>query len=158
MKLLQTIEEAFIGFLIMGVTGLLFVNVILRYIFSANLSWAEELIRFGIIWVTFIGSSICFQKGIHVGIDVLIDALPGVKKAILRFIINIFSLILMGFLIKYGFDLVIFSAERGQIAPALKIKIFWVYLAIPVGALLSVLYILMDTYSLLRTKEPALKK
>lgn len=158
MKLLQTIEEAFIGFLIMGVTGLLFVNVILRYVFSANLSWAEELIRFGIIWVTFIGSSICFQKGIHVGIDVLIDALPGIKKTILQLIINILSLLLMVFLVKYGFDLVIFSAERGQIAPALKIKIYWVYLAIPVGAVLSILYILIDTYSLLWSKEPTLKK
>ncbi len=150
MKIFNKTEEAFVGISMMAVTILLFINIILRFFFSAGISWTEEFIRYTIIWITFIGASICFRRGIHVGIDVLIDYLPEKGKKTLNFIINIMAIALMVCLIKFGYDLVIFSKSTGQLTPALQIQMFWVYLAIPIGALLSLIHLMIQTYEMIR--------
>lgn len=150
MKIFNKTEEAFVGITIMTVTFFLFINIILRFFFSAGISWTEEFIRYAIIWITFIGASICFRRGIHVGIDVLIDYLPGKSKKTLSMIINLLAIVFMIFLIKYGFDLVLFSKGTGQLSPALQVPMFWVYLAIPIGALLSLIHLFIQTFEMIR--------
>ena len=56
-KVLFGFEGYLTGLLLLGSTLLLFVNVFLRYVFHSSTTWAEEAIRYAIIWVTFIGSA-----------------------------------------------------------------------------------------------------
>jgi len=153
MKALKKVEDFFVGVSIIAATLVLFVNIILRFFFDANTSWAEEFIRYAMIWIAFIGSSICFRRGIHVGVDLLMNALSKKGKSFLQLYINIVAIVFMSFLIKYGFDLVLFSMNTGQISPSLQVKTFWIYLAIPVGAVLSIVHLLVQTYHLLRKSE-----
>jgi len=153
MKLIKKTEDVFVGTAIIAATIILFVNIILRYFFAANTSWAEEFIRYAMIWIAFIGSSICFRRGMHVGVDLLMNYLSEKGKRKLQIYINIFSVIFMLLLIKYGFDLVIFSMRSGQITPSLEIEIFWIYLAIPLGAILSILHICIHTYDLVKNPK-----
>lgn len=153
MRILNKIEDIFVGSALLAATLLLFVNIILRYFFSANTTWAEEFIRYAMIWIAFIGASICFRKGIHVGVDLLMNSLKLKGKRNLQIYINLASILFMAFLVKFGFDLVIFSINTGQITPSLKINMYWVYLAIPVGALLSILHLVIDTVNLFRNNR-----
>lgn len=153
MKILKKVEDFFVGISILAATLVLFANIVLRFFFGANTSWAEEFIRYAMIWIAFIGSSICFRRGIHVGVDLLMNALSKKGKSFLQLYTNIIAIVFMGFLIKYGFDLVLFSMKTGQISPSLQIKTFWVYLAIPLGALLSIMHLVVQTYHLLRKSE-----
>src|SRR5690625_1535341 len=146
----KNVEECFIGVTMIAVVLLLTVNIILRFFFSAGITWAEEFIRYAIIWITFIGGAICFRKGIHVGIDLFIDVLPQKGKTILSVVINVLAIILMILFIKYGIDLVIFSMNMGQLTPALQIKMYWAYLAIPVGSFLSLVHLLINTFGMIR--------
>nr|WP_230309204.1 TRAP transporter small permease [Planomicrobium sp. YIM 101495] len=146
-------EDIFVGSAILAATLVLFINIILRYFFSANTSWAEEFIRYAMIWIAFIGSAICFRRGIHVGVDLLINYFSGKGKVILQTIINVVSILFMALLVKYGIDLVLFSMNTGQITPSLEIKTFWIYLAIPLGAVLSIFHIVHRTYLMLRGVE-----
>lgn len=153
MKIIRSTEDAFVGITLIVVTFVLFLNIILRYFFSANTTWAEEFIRYAIIWITFIGSAICFRKGKHVGVELLVDALPPKLSKGLQVIINILSIIFMVLLAKYGIDLVIFSMQTGQVAASLPIKTYWVYLAIPTGAILSLLHLIIDSYHLISNNK-----
>lgn len=47
-------ENAVNGFLILAGVLVLFVNIIARAVFHNASSWAEEAIRYSIIWVTFL--------------------------------------------------------------------------------------------------------
>lgn len=152
MKYIEKTEEVLIGSAMIAVIVLLTVNITLRFFFSAGITWAEEFIRYSIIYITFIGSSVCFHKGIHVGVDILMDSLNEKGKRILSLIINFLSIVFMVLLIKYGMDLVMFSRDTGQLAPAMGIKIYWFYLAIPLGALLSLIKIIFHSAQLLRTQ------
>lgn len=146
MKLLYRIEEAFLAISIVSVTLVLFINIVLRYFFDANTTWAEEFIRYTMIWITFIGCGVCFGRKLHVGIDFFIELVPKKVQIIINFSVNLISIILMIFLIVYGLKLVNFSLNSGQITPSLQIKMFWVYLAIPVGAVLSLIHLFYNWF------------
>jgi len=145
LKTLVKAENYFVGIMIILATLLLFANIILRYFFNANTTWAEEFVRYAMIWITFIGMAICFKKGIHFSVDILIKSLPDKGSRLLQIIINIISIIFMLLLIYYGMEITIFNFHSGQITPSLEIGIFWVYLAIPVGAALSLLHLILNT-------------
>ncbi|WP_117168603.1 TRAP transporter small permease [Paraliobacillus sediminis] len=153
MKYLNKVEEFLIASTLLIVTVVLFVNIVLRYGFSNNTSWAEEFIRYGMIWIAFIGSSVCFRKGMHVGVDFLSELLKGKVKKGLRLFVNLASMVFMVFLIKYSIDLVLFTQEMGQITPSLQIPLFYIYLAIPIGSALSLLHLTIQTVQIIRNKE-----
>ena len=50
--LLSRGEEILIGLLILSASLILFANVIARYVFNDGFSWAEELVRYQIVWLT----------------------------------------------------------------------------------------------------------
>lgn len=146
MRWLFKIEEAVLGLSIILATLVLFINIVLRYFFSANTTWAEEFIRYVMIWITFIGCSVCFGRGLHVGIDFFLEFVTKKWNAIIGIFVKVISIILMLFLIIFGAELVKFSFNSGQITPSLQIKMFWIYLAIPVGGALSLIHLLLNLF------------
>lgn len=153
MKLIKKIEENVIGTAMLVALVILFINVVLRYFFNANTTWAEEFIRYAMIWITFIGASVCFRRGMHVGIDFLLTLTSKSVTKIIQFVVTILCIVFMGFLMVYGLKLVEFSVQSGQITPALRIPIFWVYLAIPVGSFLSFIHLVVIAFNTIKTKE-----
>lgn len=151
MKLMNKLEEVFVGAAMIAASVVLFVNIILRYFFNENQSWADEFVRYSIIWIAFIGAAICFRQGIHFGVDLLIKSLPDKYKPHLQIYINVVCILFVILLIYYGFKLVFFSIQTGQTTPSLQIATFWIYLSIPVGATLSLLYLVMDTFQIIKT-------
>jgi C4-dicarboxylate transporter, DctQ subunit len=149
-KWLFRIEEALLAVCIISTTFVLFVNIVLRYLFDANTTWAEELIRYVMIWITFIGSSVCFGRGLHVGIDFFLEFVSKKWNIVIGFFVNIVSMILMVFMLYYGMKLVQFGMNSGQITPSLRIEIFWVYLCIPLGAALSLIHLAINMFEQVR--------
>ena len=62
MKLMNKIEENVIGIALLATTLIIFVNVIMRYFMNQSLTWAEEVVKYLMIWIAFIGGSTCFEK------------------------------------------------------------------------------------------------
>ena len=104
-SILDRIIGGFIGALILIACFVLFVNVVLRAL-GYSLKWAEELTRYIIVWVTFIGGSMCIQDGTHVGIDVLPSRLGPKGKLILSIIINLISLAFVAVMAYLGVEMV----------------------------------------------------
>lgn len=150
---LKRIEEVVIGILIIAATVILFMNVVLRYGFSANVSWANELVRYLMIWITFLGMGMCYRLGIHVGIDFMLDYLPKKVAKAVQVIVNGLSIAFLIFLGYYGIELVFFSIDSNQITPSLEIGIYWVYMIIPLGCVLSIFHIVLLTINIIRNKE-----
>lgn len=148
MKIIERIENTFVGIVIIASTIVLFVNIILRYFFDANTTWADEFVRYSMIWIAFIGSAICFRHGIHFGVDLLMSSLSNKWKLRVQVYINVICMLFMGLLLYFGTKLVIFSIQTGQITPSLQINTYLVYMAIPVGAALSLLHLVVSTINI----------
>jgi C4-dicarboxylate transporter DctQ subunit len=156
MKSLEKAEQWFIGILLLVTVLLLFVNVIMRYVFSSNLTWAEEFSRYAIVWISFVGSSVCIYKGGHITVDSILGLLSEKKGQNFSIGILIASLLFSVLLGYYSVLLTLNSIRTGQTTPGMQIPMFWAYLAMPVGsALLSLHYgwQIHETFQLARRKS-----
>ncbi len=66
----------FLIFLSMGITAVVFLNVLSRYIFKSSLPWSEELARFMFIWLTFVGAVIANANFEHMRLDFVVERFP----------------------------------------------------------------------------------
>jgi TRAP-type C4-dicarboxylate transport system permease small subunit len=55
---------------------LVFTNVVLRYLFNSGIATSEELSRWLLVWLTFLGAIVALRQHAHLGIDALVRALP----------------------------------------------------------------------------------
>jgi Tripartite ATP-independent periplasmic transporters, DctQ component len=61
---------------------LVFGNVFLRYAFNTGLTTSEELSRFFFVWTTFIGAIVALREHGHLGVDLMVKALPAIGKKV----------------------------------------------------------------------------
>jgi TRAP-type C4-dicarboxylate transport system permease small subunit len=59
---------------------LVFGNVMLRYLFNSGITQSEELSRWLLVWLTFLGAIIAVREHAHLGVDTLVKALPPLGK------------------------------------------------------------------------------
>lgn len=135
-KLLSRLEEILIGSLILVASLILFVNVVARYVFNLGLPWAEELVRYQIVWMVFVGASVAARQGIHIGVDILVKMAPSSVAKLITLAINAIAVAFCGVLVFYGAELTMQAKEFGQVSAALQVPIWVVQLAIPVGSAL----------------------
>lgn len=118
---------------ISAMTLLVLVQVVLRYVVRAPLSWVEEATVFLMIWVTFIGAGRALRLGEHIAMTLARDRLPKRFVDTLRALSHLAILSFVALLAYHGWRLAL-SAE-GQRSPALAIPMAWPYFIIPLGAL-----------------------
>ncbi len=76
------VEETLIAFLLGVMTLVTFANVIARYVFNSNILWSLELTVFLFGWLVLFGASYEVKKNAHLGVDMLVNALPpGPRRA-----------------------------------------------------------------------------
>src|SRR2546423_8862744 len=51
-------------------------NVVLRYLFNSGIATSEELSRWLLVWLTFLGAIVALRQHAHLGVDTLVRALP----------------------------------------------------------------------------------
>ncbi len=66
---------------------LVFGNVVLRYGFNSGITISEELSRWLLVWLTFLGAIVALREHAHLGVDSLVRMLPAYGKRIC-FIVN----------------------------------------------------------------------
>lgn len=129
-------EEYFIGAGILVITLILFINVVLRYLFNSSIEWAEEITRYGVVWITFIGASVCIYKGAHLGIDTFLLSLERKGFRFLTVIVQILAVLfsVIFFILSLQITLKIYGT--GQISASLGIPMYLVYAAMPLSGIL----------------------
>lgn len=116
-------------------------NVISRYVFSHSFPWVEEATRYMMIWAAFLGAGPALRVGGHIAIDSLPNALPATLARALRALLVLLMAATLLLLIWLGIDYAQFGWE--QESPVLGWSLGKVYLAIPVGAALMLVHLLL---------------
>jgi C4-dicarboxylate transporter DctQ subunit len=113
-------------------------GVFCRYVLFAPLPWSEQIPKYAMIWMGFLGASVGISMNRHIGFDILVTRLPSmIRKTIIIAgrILILFFLVMMTI---YG---VFFSFAVGfsSKAPMLPIPMFYLFLAVPVGGIFMIL-------------------
>lgn len=147
MKLLKLldkyIEEIFLVPLFSVMVISISAQVFMRKFLNSSLSWSEELARYCFIWLVFIGISYAAKHQKHIKVKLLPEKR---LKHILPFISTGVFLVFSVIVIIYGSNIVEKLFDSGQITPALTIPIGFVYLAAPVGMVLTMIRLIQNLY------------
>ncbi len=143
---LQQVEEFLVASGLAFASAILFINVVLRYFFNSGWEWAEEAARYAIVWIVFLGGSICARKGMHLAVDALAVRLPAERQRLLAMLVNLLCVAFCVFLVAAGLDMVELARDTDQITPGLGMPIYYVYLAIPTGGALMAIRFAQDLY------------
>lgn len=135
------LNRALIGALMIAMFLLVFVNVVTRYGFGFSLSWGEEVARFLMIWVTFLGAGLALREGRHVAIELVQERLSERARRGLRLLIGLAILIFLALLVLFGVQFVVFGWSKVTIATQIPRGI--PYLAIPLGAAMFALHLVL---------------
>ncbi len=109
-----------------------------RFVFAYSLPWSDELGRFLLVWISFLGVSVAARRGAHPGIDSLVRLLPADGARLAVRLALLLSVLFLAIVVFYGGELV--ARTWGQRSPTLELRMGWLYLAVPVSALLVLLH------------------
>jgi TRAP-type C4-dicarboxylate transport system permease small subunit len=132
------------GFAVM--TGIIFLQIIFRYVFAASLSWSEEVARYLFVWLTFLGASVVAKSRSHITVESIVDAIKSeiVRKS-LKTLADVLVLVFLWVLVYEGFAASFEILELEQISPSMPwLSLGWIYFAIPLGSLFMALNIIQQ--------------
>ena len=126
---------------------LVFMQIVVRIVTGTAFSWTEELARYLMIWMAFLGGGFAFQRGAHMSIEVLVTRFSHSIQKVLKVISLLLCVVFYGLLFIKGIEWVGNSAST---SPGLQIPMAYVYLAIPIGAFLQLINVIDVTWQALK--------
>lgn len=109
-----------------------------RYILNDSSVWVEEVIRFSFIWMFFLGMGEVTRTGTHLALDIVPGLLKGRARKALDVFVEIANIAFLAILVHYSW--LVANANMAQKSPALLIPYGYVYMAIPVGSVIMILF------------------
>jgi TRAP-type C4-dicarboxylate transport system permease small subunit len=113
-------------------------QIVTRFILERPAEWSEVLIRFSLIWMVFLGMPMAFRQGAMVSVDALYRASSKTIRRLLDWVVFLAALTLVCVILWWGWD----YSLRGRVQTVIgleDISMFWAYVAMPVGAVLSII-------------------
>jgi len=114
-----------------------FYQVVARFVLESPADWSEAWTRASLIWTVMLGISLAFRQGAMLSVEMLHSFLGARKKRLLEHVILAITVAFLGFLAWVGGQMS--WRVRFQTMPSLEVSISWVYVAIPIGAVLAIL-------------------
>ncbi|NYF23728.1 TRAP transporter small permease [Sporosarcina sp. JAI121] len=134
----NAIAEKVLAFILMVMAVVVMMQVLVRFVFEQfSIPWSEEIAKYLMIWLTFVGSAIATRKAKLIAIDSVVFALSERWGKILKFLAHIISLIFYVILLVVGIEW--FQFGFTETAPVTKISKAYVYAAMMVGAVLMII-------------------
>lgn len=147
-KFIDNFEEYFCVWTMAIMTLLVFVQVVMRYLFSNSLSWSEEMARFIFLWLSWIGASYAVKERSHFRVEMFANMVPGAARRYFEYFVLLIWFVFSFILACIGTELVIFIAETGQRSAAMELPMIWPYASVPVGCLLMCIRLVIEVYKL----------
>lgn len=138
----EHLEETILALLMALTSIIVFLQVIMRFVFSNSLTWSEELARYLFIWLIFIGVSYGIKKELHLTVDALDAVFEKKGRIIVSLIANAFILIFLLLMTYYGFGIV---KHATRVSGAIEVSMRVVYLAPVIGFALSIIRLIQNT-------------
>lgn len=123
-------------------------GVVTRYVLGSQLSWSEELARFLLMWIGILGAAYVSGQKKHLAIELLQTKLNIKQQKNLGVFINLLIILFaVTVMIIGGLRLIYITQTLGQLSPALRVPMAFIYAVVPLSGLLILYY---QTYDLLQ--------
>lgn len=138
--------------LLLVLVGVLVWQVVSRYALNAPSSVTEEILRYGVIWMSLLGAAYATGQGAHMSVDMLRDRLPPRGRLRLEALVALAFVAFAGIVLIWGGMKGVNIAAR-QTSAVMRIPMSWVYLSLPVSGGLMIAYALLNLADLARGRS-----
>lgn len=90
-----------------------FLQIVLRNFFDTGLSWGDELVRYCVIWVGFLGAALATREGKHIRMDLVSRWLPTKHQWALQAFVHLVSTVISAILTLAAIKFVRVEAQMG---------------------------------------------
>jgi C4-dicarboxylate transporter, DctQ subunit len=163
LRRLDQLEEWIIACLLGAATLLIFASVVHRFASGVSflfplarridLSWAQELCIFMVVWMAKFGAAYGVRTGIHVGVDVLVNLLRPDWRRLMVLFSMFCGALFTGAVGTLGVNLVAKIYSTDQMSADMEVPMWIVYLAVPLGSYLMCFRFLQVAWIYFRTGE-----
>ncbi|MBQ9421300.1 MAG: TRAP transporter small permease [Lachnospiraceae bacterium] len=133
-------------------------EVIRRYIFGLSFIWAEELVKFMLVAVTFLGGPAAYRSGSLAFLDLAVSHLGDKGKKAVSIFINVVIIISCIWLAKLGFEYSFSPMVAKMYSTGLKLKMTYIYLTIPIGFCMMIVFAIEQILMTVFNIEPEAKE
>ncbi|MBW2148952.1 MAG: TRAP transporter small permease [Deltaproteobacteria bacterium] len=149
--IIETIFVHVVGIVFIALITCTFVEVIFRYFLQNPLAWSEELARFLMVWMGFMGAAVCTKREQHLqlGISIARWINPRADRWVMV-ALNLAFMVFMVFLVKAGIDVCANTMEFRS--PAMRLPMVYVLGVIPVTGATMLLFNGVSLYRMIIIK------
>ncbi len=145
-RLIDHFEEILCALMLAVMSGIMFINVICRYLLRFSLAFTEEVVVGLFVWLTLLGTAAAFRQGSHLAFHFFTARMP---RSLQKFLIGLQA----GLGVFLFLSLVYFSLFqiRDEIAlditsSGIGLPQWWYTAGLPMGCLLVILRILQGSW------------
>jgi len=121
-------------------TGLVTAQVLLRYFLGDSIDWADEMSRLAFVWSIFLALPHGIKRGIHVGIDILINRFDSrIREGLMRLMLALSGVLML--IVMWQATLVAQEAW-GEMMPTVEMSVATFYVAVIVSMAHGLLHLL----------------
>lgn len=150
-------EEVITGVCVVVMTILVFLQVVMRYVFSAPMSWSDEIAVYAMLWSVYLSTAWAVRERAHIRVMNLIQMFPGKMSQGMM----IFSdLIWFAFAVFLTYQSILLDISMWKLpfeSPVLGIAQKWPYLCLVFGFGLMTLRLIQVYYRWIRFGEPLME-
>lgn len=139
---LNHFEEVLAAGFIVVTTALVLMNVFLRYFMKTGLYWSEEVATSCFVWSVFLGSASAYRRGMHIGVDLLVNRLPNAVRRIVKLLVGVVLVVTNGYI--FYLSIVFVSLSYRKPTAVLGVSSAWVSSSLIVGFGLTTIYALIN--------------
>ena len=126
----------------------LLLGVFSRYVMVRTFTWYDEIARGCFVWLTFLGAAVGVKRHAHFRLHIVVDRLSPRLRQVTVFLLPLVVIVFASVLIQQG--LVFLELGKFQQTPVMGLSKMWIYVAIPIGGALMILYSLGPLWSAIR--------
>ena len=143
----QQWDDAIVLVLFWILAGVVFLQFFTRYVLNDSVGWTEEIARFLLIGVTFIGAVMATRKQSHIAVEFLYRWVPRTGRRIAQFIIDVTS---TAFFVVLAVLSAQIAGRTRQMMVSLELPKSIIYWVVCAAFVCMALYSLLNTWKHLR--------
>ena len=127
------LEESILVIFLMLICIAMFLQIIMRFVFRAPLTWPEEFCRYCFVVSVMLASGYCIRKGKMLRIDTVINLFPAKIAFLLDIFSSVLTLVFCCIMIRPAYTVMVGAFRISQVSPAMEIPVGFLYASAPLG-------------------------
>lgn len=128
-----------------------FIAVVFRYLFGLGFSWSDEMPRFFLLWLVYLGAAVVVADDDHIRITILDELLDNKGKKWLRFVQTIGLIVYAVLVVRYSLDTM--SLQAHAVSASMRLPMQFVYSVFPIAGCLMLLHSVVNMLCTLTNRK-----